>query len=115
LLSTEVVCSAVALWRLVLLVAQVLVLARQDHGPAVDPVEGLGGNGGAVCADRGTNGHEEAVASVSVCMWGDSRGAYPKVAAEPAMYCPRVRSIPLGPGPKRTMLVNPGAVSVLVQ
>ncbi len=38
-------------------------------------------------------------------------GAYPNVAAEPAMYCPRVRSMPFGPGPKRTMLVKPGSVS----
>jgi hypothetical protein len=36
--------------------------------------------------------------------------AYPNVAAEPIMYCPSVRSIPFGPGPKRTMLVNPGLV-----
>jgi hypothetical protein len=36
------------------------------------------------------------------------RGAYPKVAAEPIMYWPNVRSIPFGPGPKRTMLVKPG-------
>lgn len=31
----------------------------------------------------------------------------PKVAADPIIYCPSVRSIPLGPGPKRTMLVKP--------
>jgi hypothetical protein len=36
--------------------------------------------------------------------------AYPKVAADPIMYCPSVRSIPFGPGPKRTMLVKPGLV-----
>jgi hypothetical protein len=36
--------------------------------------------------------------------------AYPKVAADPIMYWPSVRSIPLGPGPKRTMLVNPTIV-----
>lgn len=33
--------------------------------------------------------------------------AYPNVAAEPAIYCPSVRIIPLGPGPYRTMFVNP--------
>jgi hypothetical protein len=38
--------------------------------------------------------------------------AYPKVAADPIIYWPSVRSIPLGPGPKRTMLVNPSAVRV---
>lgn len=37
---------------------------------------------------------------------------HPKVAADPAMYCPRVRSMPFGPGPKRTMLVKPGLVSI---
>ncbi|EAT92346.2 hypothetical protein SNOG_00851 [Parastagonospora nodorum SN15] len=31
----------------------------------------------------------------------------PKVAADPIMYCPNVRSIPFGPGPKRTILVKP--------
>jgi hypothetical protein len=36
--------------------------------------------------------------------------AYPKVAADPIMYCPSVRSIPFGPGPKRTMLVKPRLV-----
>lgn len=38
--------------------------------------------------------------------------AHPNVAAEPAMYCPRVRSMPFGPGPKRTMFVKPGVVSL---
>ena len=33
--------------------------------------------------------------------------AYPKVAAEPSMYWPRVLIMPLGPGPKRMMLVAP--------
>jgi hypothetical protein len=37
-------------------------------------------------------------------MW---RYPYPNVAAEPAMYCPSVRIIPLGPGPNRMMLVAP--------
>ena len=32
---------------------------------------------------------------------------YPKVAAEPTMYWPSVRIMPLGPGPKRMMLVAP--------
>jgi hypothetical protein len=32
---------------------------------------------------------------------------YPNVAAEPAMYCPKVRIIPLGPGPNRMMFVAP--------
>lgn len=36
--------------------------------------------------------------------------AYPKVAAEPIMYWPSVLSIPFGPGPNRTMLVNPMTV-----
>jgi hypothetical protein len=31
------------------------------------------------------------------------------------MYCPSVRSIPLGPGPKRTMFVNPGKVRKALQ
>lgn len=35
---------------------------------------------------------------------------YPNVVADPIIYCPSVRSIPLGPGPKRTMFVNPVAV-----
>jgi hypothetical protein len=47
------------------------------------------------------------VAAVSACCDTIPSGAYPKVAAEPIMYCPNVRSIPFGPGPKRTMLVNP--------
>lgn len=32
---------------------------------------------------------------------------HPKVAAEPSMYWPRVRSMPLGPGPNLMMLVAP--------
>jgi hypothetical protein len=35
---------------------------------------------------------------------------YPNVAADPIIYCPSVRSMPLGPGPKRTMLVKPANV-----
>jgi len=31
----------------------------------------------------------------------------PKVAADPAMYCPKVRIIPLGPGPNLMILVAP--------
>jgi hypothetical protein len=33
--------------------------------------------------------------------------AYPKVAADPAMYCPSVLIIPLGPGPNLIMFVAP--------
>lgn len=32
---------------------------------------------------------------------------YPNVAAEPAIYCPKVRIMPFGPGPKRIMFVAP--------
>jgi hypothetical protein len=39
---------------------------------------------------------------------------YPNVAADPIIYWPRVRSIPFGPGPKRTMLVNPRTVRDVV-
>jgi hypothetical protein len=39
--------------------------------------------------------------------------AYPKVAAEPAMYCPNVRIIPLGPGPNRMMFVAPNIKPIM--
>jgi hypothetical protein len=39
---------------------QVLVLALKDCGSSADSAEGLGGNGRAVGANGGTNGHEEA-------------------------------------------------------
>jgi hypothetical protein len=87
-----------------------VILARQDHGSPVDPAEGLGGNGRAVRPDGGTNGHEEASDVCQHTLEGLVRYAHPKVAADPIMYCPSVRSIPLGPGPKRTMFVNPGEV-----
>jgi len=40
---------------------------------------------------------------------GKSSGSasHPNVAAEPSMYCPNVRIMPLGPGPNLTMLVAP--------
>lgn len=37
-----------------------LVLARENHWPSVKLREGLGGNGGAICTDSGTDGHKEA-------------------------------------------------------
>lgn len=40
--------------------AHILVLAREYYGLAVDSSESLGCDGRAVCADRGTNGHEKA-------------------------------------------------------
>lgn len=43
--------------------------------------------------------------SVTGC--DNSMNYYPNVAAEPTMYCPRVRSMPFGPGPKRTIFVAP--------
>jgi hypothetical protein len=48
--------------------------------------------------------------SVSECIRLLYGVAYPNVAADPIMYCPSVLNIPLGPGPKRTMFVNPSAV-----
>jgi hypothetical protein len=108
-------CSSLSTLRpcLVLLVARVAqtrVLALEDDGSSVDPVECLGGNGRALGSDRGTNGHEEAGGACQRMLQSPRIRAYPKVAAEPIMYCPSVRSIPFGPGPKRTMLVNPGRV-----
>jgi len=88
--------------------AETWVLALQDDGRSVDSAESLGGNGRAVCSDCGTDGHEEATNDCQRLYDTTWRGAYPKVAADPIMYCPNVRSIPFGPGPKRTMLVKPG-------
>jgi hypothetical protein len=48
-----------------------------------------------------------AMGELSVLMVVPMAMKKPKVAADPIMYWPSVRSIPLGPGPKRTMLVNP--------
>lgn len=82
----------------------------------MDLREGLGGYGRAVCSDGGANGHEEAIVShVSICQTRPSRKSYtyPNVAAEPAMYWPSVRSMPLGPGPKRTMFVKPSLISAI--
>jgi hypothetical protein len=36
---------------------------------------------------------------VSAHLEGSDSGIYPKVAADPIMYCPNVRNIPFGPGP----------------
>lgn len=59
-------------------------------------------------ADGGADGHEEAVEVVSACSFRMTPyRTYPKVAAEPSMYWPRVLIMPLGPGPKRMMLVAP--------
>jgi hypothetical protein len=100
--------------RLVLLGAggiEVLVLSRQDCRAVVDAAEGLGGDGRAVCADSCADGHEEAVAFGQYRTHTIERTkAYPNVAAEPAIYCPRVRSMPFGPGPNRTMFVKPRTV-----
>jgi len=50
--------------------ARGLVASWQDHGSPIDPVEGFGSDRGAVCADGGTNGHEEAtVISQSLLAW----------------------------------------------
>jgi hypothetical protein len=84
-----------------------VVLARQDHRSPVDPAKRLGGNGRAVRSDGGTNSHEEASSIRQHTLESVALEAYPKVAADPIMYCPSVRSIPLGPGPKRTMFVKP--------
>jgi hypothetical protein len=84
-----------------------VVLARQDGRSPVDPAKRLGGNGRAVRSDGGTNSHEEAGSIRQHTLESVAREAYPKVAADPIMYCPSVRSIPLGPGPKRTMFVKP--------
>jgi hypothetical protein len=60
-------------------------------------------------SDCGSYGHEEADKKVS--LGPDSsptqHRTYPKVAADPNMYCPSVRIMPLGPGPKRIILVAP--------
>lgn len=88
----------------------VLVRARQDHWPSVDLRECLGGDGGAFGADGCANSHEETANGLVSHGHGADVSAYPKVAAEPSMYCPNVRSIPFGPGPKRTMLVKPKPV-----
>jgi hypothetical protein len=79
-----------------------LVPAREDHRSPVNLGESLGGCGGAVRSDGGTDGHEEAIAS-GVSTWPEESNrqsaTYPNVAAEPPMYWPSVRSIPFGPGP----------------
>jgi hypothetical protein len=84
-------------------------LLGEHHRPPVRLCPGLGGHRGAVCSDCCSNSHEEAVqASISlVCPLRWLSRAYPNVAAEPIMYCPSVRSMPFGPGPKRKMLVKP--------
>jgi hypothetical protein len=50
------------------------------------------------------HGNSSAIVCVTEC------ATNPKVAADPIMYCPKVRSIPLGPGPKRTMFVKPKSI-----
>jgi hypothetical protein len=87
-----------------------VVLALEDHGSSVDPAESLSGNGRAFGSDGGTDGHEEASSACQRMLQSLRVCAYPKVAADPIMYCPSVRNIPFGPGPKRTMLVKPGLV-----
>jgi hypothetical protein len=66
------------------------VLSRQDEGLAVGVGIGLvDGGRGALCADGATDGHEESGWSQQhcrVCVSAAVRDAYPKVAAEPAMY-----------------------------
>lgn len=70
--------------------------------------KGSGHNRRAFGADGCADGHEEAVENVSACDYRQAfHTAYPKVAAEPSMYWPSVLIMPLGPGPKRMMLVAP--------
>lgn len=85
------------------------MLSWQDEGLAVGVGVGLVNDGrGTLCADGRADRHEESKkAQQGVCVFAANRDAYPKVAAEPAMYWPRVLSIPLGPGPNLMMLVAP--------
>lgn len=87
------------------------MLSLEDHWPPVGAREGFSNNGRAVRPNGGADGHKEAAHnSISPCLPGRA-ATYPNVAADPIMYCPKVRSIPLGPGPKRTMFVKPTYVS----
>lgn len=63
----------------------------------------------ALCSYGSADGHEEAEGrTVSRYSRGDMFDVpYPNVAAEPSMYWPSVRSIPLGPGPNLMMFVAP--------
>jgi hypothetical protein len=61
------ICAFQASFGYILALALILVLARgpwvswEDHRPSVDLRKGLGGNRRALCADRATDGHEEAL------------------------------------------------------
>lgn len=74
--------------------------AVHDDGSSVGPSESLLGNGRSIGTDDTADGHEEA-ARLLVVMWIKAKPgfAYPKVAPEPSMYCPRVLMMPLGPAP----------------
>jgi hypothetical protein len=72
--------------------------------------ESCGHDGRAVSADSGADRHEESMRALALIV--PTRQdvflfPYPKVAAEPTMYWPKVLIMPLGPGPKRMMLVAP--------
>ncbi len=69
--------------------------------------ESLSCDGRAFGTNGGSNCHEEAIRLHKHLELNRTRFPYPKVVAEPIMYCPSVRSMPFGPGPKRTMFVNP--------
>lgn len=86
---------------------QSLVLTLQDCRSTADPTESLGGDGRAVGSNGGADGHEEAENTSQRMLATTGSATCPNVAAEPIMYWPSVRSIPLGPGPKRTILVKP--------
>lgn len=63
------------------------MLTWENHRPSVDLRKGLGGDGRAICADGGADGHEKAfVRSALSFLFMHSEDSYPKVAAEPAMY-----------------------------
>jgi hypothetical protein len=59
-------------------------------------------------SDCGSDRHEKADEKGSAWLLRDNtERTHPKVAADPIIYCPSVRIMPLGPGPKRIMLVAP--------
>lgn len=60
-----------------------------------------------ICSNCTSNGHEE-TAYLLVAIFEMGHGnAYPKVAPDPAIYCPKDRITPFGPAPYRIMLTEP--------
>ena len=78
---------------------------------------GGGHDWGGVLADGGADTHKEAVMlsvlDPSNAMDLESKNieglgeAYPKVAPDPSMYCPKLRMTPFGPAPYLMILTDP--------